>query len=177
MSQEQEELQVVAAEAQSRLGGANPDFNDLIAKALKNNVKITTEEVMRIWQISTSRNIPGLTHEILWIEQGTDRAGYKHMLKHKADFEKVGVSEDKLAEVAEAATTVGKPGGMQGNKSPGRPILGLFFHKKPLAVAISVGSNGFVVGMNPSNFDNFLEKAGIDQNEVEELHSWPIPSV
>ncbi|OAX82789.1 hypothetical protein ACJ72_02861 [Emergomyces africanus] len=65
---------------------------------------------------------------------------------------------EQLTEVAEAATTVGYPGGQQGGykKGPGRPIFALAFYEKLVAVAISVGSKGFVVGMNRSSLDQFF---------------------
>ncbi len=67
---------------------------------------------------------------------------------------------------------MGKPGGLQG-KRPGRPIFGLFFHDLPIAVAVTVGTNGFVVGMNGQHLDKCLEKAGVSMDELKELHSWP----
>ena len=172
MSDESKELQIVATEAQALPGGANTEYNELIEAAVKSGVKITTTNVLRIWRIANRQNIPGLESEILWIEQGTDKAGYQHMLKHKEEFKKVGVDESKLMEVAEAATSVGKQSGLQG-KSPGRPILGLFFYKKPLAVAISVWSNGFLVGMNVSSFEKFKIAAGISEADLQEMYSWP----
>lgn len=169
---ENEELEHLKNRAQEVWGAENPEYAELIKTALEAGVKIKIERVLHIWQITNRYNIRGLQHHIVWIEQGTDKAGYQHMLKHKEDFEILGVPEDKLIEVAEAATSVGYPDGFQG-PDPGRPILGLFFHGRPLAVAISVGSNGFVVGMNPSNFNNFINKTAISLNDLHGLNSWP----
>jgi hypothetical protein len=95
------------------------------------------------------------------------------MLNHRAEFEKLGVPASKLMEVAEAATTRGYYGGIQPCcKAPGRPIFGLFFHGKPLAVAISIGTNGFIVGMNSSNLSKLLETAKLSRDDLRELHSW-----
>ena len=55
---------------------------------------------------------------------------------------------------------------------PGRPILLLFFHDKPIAVAISVGDNGFVAGMNPRNFEEFRDEAGISL-DLMNIPTWP----
>ncbi len=76
---------------------------------------------------------------------------------------------------AEAATTVGYPGGEQkgGMNTPGRPIFGPSFYGQPLAVAISVGSNGFVVGMNRSSLETFKQKTGLRDEDIAGLASWP----
>ena len=164
------ELAGVASAAEAKIGRKNPEFYTLIEEAVRNEVKITTEKVLHIWKITNRMNIPGLQQSIIWIEEGTDRKGYQHMLKHKESFEKIGVPESKLIEVAEAATSVGKAGGPQG---PGRPILGLFFYNDPIAVAISIKTNGFVVGMNLSSLDKFLEKTSTSVGELQQLYSWP----
>ncbi|EER39598.1 predicted protein [Histoplasma capsulatum H143] len=57
----------------------------------------------------------------------------------------LGITKDQLAELAEAATTVGYLSGMQDHRQPGRPIFALSFYGKLVAVAILIGSNGFVV--------------------------------
>jgi hypothetical protein len=55
---------------------------------------------------------------------------------------------EKLADVAKAATTVGTETGKQG-EGDGRPVMAFYYDDKPLAISITVGRNGFVVGMNP----------------------------
>jgi len=62
---------------------------------------------------------------------------------------------------------------MQGGMQRSRPILLLYFYDKPIAVAISIGSNGFVVGMNPRNFDDFATKAKISLDHLRAISSWP----
>ena len=73
------------------------------------------------------------------------------MLKHAEEFEQLGIQETELEEVARSATTMGDFAGSQGGNSrgrTGRPVLLLVYKDTPLAVAISIGSNGFIVGMN-----------------------------
>lgn len=91
------------------------------------------------------------------------------MLKHAKEFEELGIPTTQLAEVAEATTTVGIPGDAQSKWGAGRPILGIFFHEKPLAVAVSVGSNGFVVGMNRSSWEKFKKESKLDDGTIEKL--------
>ena len=153
----------------------SPEWKELIKIAAISNVKMTVEKVVRIWQIDQNREIPGLEKRILWVEDNLPQAGYQHMLKHRLEFEQIGITKDQLSEVAEAATSVGIPGGQQGKKGTrlGRPIFGLFFYGKPLAVAVSVGSNGFVVGMNRASWEKFQEKTGLTDEQINELASWP----
>ncbi|QSS52920.1 hypothetical protein I7I53_00002 [Histoplasma capsulatum var. duboisii H88] len=62
---------------------------------------------------------------------------------------------------------------MQDHRQPGRPIFALSFYGKLVAVAILIGSNGFVVGMNRSSLNRCLEKNNIRQDELADLASWP----
>lgn len=137
------------------------------------------EEVLRIWEISPeqSKKLPGVESTVIWIEEGNDKAGLKHIVeRHSEEFDYRGIPEDKIAELVEAATTLGTLAGRQGKEDrrpPPRPILVLYFYGKPFAVAISVGSNGFVVGMNPRNFEQAAAAAGLDKTQVKEVSSWP----
>jgi len=49
----------------------------------------------------------------------------------------------------------------------------LYFYDKPIAVAINVGSNGFVIGMNPRKFREIVKKAGISSEDLLAIASWP----
>lgn len=155
---------------------------ELIRRALsgKDPPRMTPEQILHIWDIGDGRqlnHLPDVTTTILWIEQGNDKAGMTHILSHKEDFESIGVPQDKLIELAQATTTVGAPSGhFQGKPRknlPQRPILLLYFHGNPVAVAISVGSNGFVVGMNPGSFNDMIQKTGLDQEWIKKVATWP----
>lgn len=154
------------------------EWKELIKLAAKSDVKMSVDRIVRIWQIDGNRGIPGLERRILWVEDNLPQAGYQHMLNHAEEFQQIGITKDQLSEVAEAATTVGIPGGQQGSKGkrPGRPIFGLFFYGKPLAVAVSVGSNGFVVGMNRSSWEKFQEETKLTAANINELATWPTGS-
>lgn len=78
-------------------------------------------------------------------------------------------------ELIEAATTVGYPGGEQsaGKRKSGqdRSVFALHSHKIPLAVAISVGSNRFIVGMNRSSLEGFRQTIHVKDEDLIEIAS------
>jgi hypothetical protein len=108
-------------------------------------------------------------------ETGGKRAGLQHILKdHGKEFKEY--HPQQLTELAEASTSIGLPMGVQGRN---RPIYGLFFYSEPLAAAVQVADNGFVVSMNRKNFDSVAEQNAQhgSMEEVkkllEESHGWP----
>ncbi|KAK2765548.1 hypothetical protein FQN54_008402 [Arachnomyces sp. PD_36] len=155
------------------LPGELKELEELIIGTLSRGVEINLEKLLRIWRVTNP--LQGVEQKVFWVEDGSASAGYQHMLKHAEEFKELGITAGQLAELAEAATTVGYPGGYQGGskKRPGRPIFALSFYGTLLAVAISVGSNGFVVGMNRSSLDKFLKRTGIGRHELAELSIWP----
>ena len=60
-----------------------------------------------------------------------------------------GVPEDKIEELIMESLTNGKVIGYQG-RGTGRLIYEVVFEGKTYDTAITVGSNGFIVGANPS---------------------------
>ena len=64
-----------------------------------------------------------------------------------------------LAELAEAAIQVGLFVREQVRKTKklSRPVFGLRFYSVPILIAITVGNNGYVVGMSPRSMDLFDE--------------------
>ena len=115
----------------------------------------------------------------LFSETGTSRAGLQHILeRHSREF--ASYEPAQLLELAEASTSIGLHIGNQGRTGRSRPIYGLFFYGKPLAVAVQVGSNGFVVSMNPQSLAD-LARRYPQHGSVQELitllqnqHSWPV---
>jgi hypothetical protein len=83
------------------------------------------------------------------------------MLTHRKEFEQLGIPPYQLLELAEASTAVGMYAGMQ--RSDGRVVVGLAFHGMLVAVAISVGTNGFFVGMNRRSLADFAKLAEIPE--------------
>ena len=115
---------------------------ELLTRLADSGVKHTPEDVVAIEEIGG---------RIVFLETGNTRAGLNHILAaHEADFAAKGVSADQIPELVMAALRQGKEVGVQG-KPPGRPIYEIEFNGQTLRVAISVGSNGFIVGANPTS--------------------------
>lgn len=132
---------------------------------------MTIPDVMEIWNIAAECQhiFPGLKSTILWVERGSvgklkgeRKGGYEHMLDHALEFERLGIQREELVEVAQATTSVGTYAGRQNT----RPVMLLLYKDTPLAVAITVGSNGFVVGMNHQSFRKYMAKGPLHINKV-----------
>jgi hypothetical protein len=112
---------------------------DLIAELGRQGIKHTPEDIVRITRLSDGR--------IVFLERGNARAGLQHIVaEHGADFARRGISESQIPDLIMAALTRGKIVGYQGT----RPIYEVSFNGTTHYVAISVGSNGFIVGANPA---------------------------
>ena len=83
-----------------------------MAEVVQKGLKISSESlrVIRIWRL-TAKRIPNITAGITWVEIGyqqfnairilTKGAGFLHMLKHRKEFEELGVQPSQLPELAE----------------------------------------------------------------------------
>lgn len=97
-----------------------------------------------------------------------------HILDRHGSEEELGMyDEQEILELVQAGTSVGQHWGYQGDGT-GRPIYGLFFYGRPLAVAISVGSNGYVVGMNRQSYELLKQQNNISDRKLSFLASWPV---
>ncbi|KAJ5727371.1 hypothetical protein N7493_005191 [Penicillium malachiteum] len=138
------------------------EWKTLLRGLLDKGVRVTVQDVQRVWQLALGRvnQIDGLASQT---------------------FQKFAQYEPRqLVELAEASTSVGLHVGTQGRRGRTRPIFGLFFYGEPVAVAVQVGSNGFIVSMNPSNLEKVV-KSNPRHRSINELiailrasHSWPI---
>jgi hypothetical protein len=179
----------------SELEALPPSWQTLIQETLSRGVKLSPEKVMRIWQVGQERKIPVKT---LWVEIGYQKhkngkpdgggVGYKHMLTHAYEFEKMGISQNKLPELAEAGTKVGiikekkkeekeekeEEEKLNNGKKERRPVIGLVFYGKPVAIEVTIGSNGFIVGMNPKSMKYFRKVANMGGETSFQLPEWPI---
>lgn len=86
--------------------------------------------------------------KLVWLENGNSQAGLNHILKHADEFATKGISQNQLPEFITKAVSAGKIVGYQG-KGTGRPIYEINFNGQTQRVAITTGSNGFIVGANP----------------------------
>jgi filamentous hemagglutinin len=87
--------------------------------------------------------------QIVFLETGSSSAGLKHIIEeHGAEFANMGVSPAQIPNVVMQAVTQGKIVGYQGSGT-GRPIYEVTVNGQPQRIAVTVGSNGFIVGANP----------------------------
>jgi hypothetical protein len=112
----------------------------LVAEARKLGHKIAAERVVRIGR--------DRVQQIVWLEEGDERRGQAHILApdRVANFVGVGIAEDDIVEVVFRAATTGRPVGTTGKD---RLVFEVDYHGQPKRIAVTVASNGFIVGANP----------------------------
>jgi hypothetical protein len=110
----------------------------LIEELGENGIKHNPEDILSIGKNATG--------DIIFLEKGDANAGLEHILKHTEDFVKVGIKEEDIGSVVFDAATNGKKVGMQGT----RPIYEVMYNGVKQRIAVTVGSNGFIVGANPA---------------------------
>ncbi|RJO71001.1 hypothetical protein D5S18_25695 [Nocardia panacis] len=114
------------------------DREALIHELQQAGVKFDPDKLVRI-----GRNADG---KIIFLEQGNPRAGLQHVLSHANDFANKGIPENEIADVVMKAVTQGERVGVSGRD---RPIYQIMHNGTLIRVAVTVGSNGFIVGANP----------------------------
>ena len=130
-------LELGAGEASSKVG-VNPS---LLNELATNGVKFTPESV-----IATARSPSG---QVVFLEAGNSASGLKHIVQeHAADFANIGVSEAEIPTVVTRAVSEGNIVGYQG-RGTGRPIYEVSVSGRPQRIAVTTGSNGYIVGANP----------------------------
>ncbi|MBQ1327579.1 hypothetical protein [Lachnobacterium bovis] len=91
---------------------------------------------------------------IVWLEKGhlgNKPSGLAHIIEeHAADFENQNISRDEIPQYIMQAVKSGTIVGYQG-RGKGRPIYEFIYEGKTRRVAISIGSNGYIVGANPKS--------------------------
>ncbi|MDO3534710.1 filamentous hemagglutinin N-terminal domain-containing protein [Ralstonia pseudosolanacearum] len=123
-------------------GATNAGVSQADLEALAaNGVKFSRQDV-----IATGRTQSG---QIVFLETGTTKAGLEHIIDaHGAEFAGMGVSPKQIPDVVMRAVTQGKLVGYQGS-GVGRPIYEVDVNGQQQRIAVTVGSNGFIVGANP----------------------------
>jgi len=86
--------------------------------------------------------------QLVWLEKGNNNAGLTHIAnRHASDFAKKGVNVSQIPEYLREAVVSGRVVGTQNT----RPIYEFVFNGQIHRAAIDIGSNGFIVGANPSS--------------------------
>lgn len=114
----------------------------LIKELQKRNENFTQKDI-----IAAERDRSG---NVVWLEKGNDRAGLKHILSHESQFTKFGVDRRDIPEYVMKAITGGNIIGYQG-QGTGRPIYEFDHNGETHRLAVTIGSNGFIVGANPKS--------------------------
>ena len=128
------------------LACGRPVDPDLLSELGQQGVKHSPENVVAIAR--------GPDGKIVFLETGKGGrggAGLAHIIEeHADDFARRGISQDQIPDAVLTAVTEGRIVGTQG-RAPGRPIYEFTFNGQTHYVAVSVGSNGFIVGANPAS--------------------------
>jgi hypothetical protein len=121
---------------------------ELVAEAQRQGLKISAERVMRIGRDQARR--------IVWLEDGDENAGMRHLMEAKRvrQFGGVGVAEADIVDLVFLAATRGKPIGVSGRD---RIVFEIDFRGTTQRLAVTVGDNGFIVGAHPIPVDRKLK--------------------
>jgi hypothetical protein len=114
----------------------------LIAELKATGIKFTESDLKWVF-----KNKKG---KIIFLEKGNINAGFEDILSHKNDFLLKGIAEIEISDFIIKALKENKIVGYQGIGT-GRPIYELIYRGVKQRVAITTGSNGFVVGANPTS--------------------------
>lgn len=116
--------------------------NKLLDELAAKGIKFTREDVVAIWKDAEGN--------IVFLEKGTDKAGLAHIVgEHGGEFAAKGIAEGDIPTFLQEALTNGTKVGYQG-KGLGRPIYEVLWQGKMIKVAVTIGSNGYIVGANIS---------------------------
>uniref|UniRef100_UPI0015E187D5 hemagglutinin repeat-containing protein n=1 Tax=Campylobacter concisus TaxID=199 RepID=UPI0015E187D5 len=123
----------------------------LLKELSSSGVKFTSSDIVLITKMPNGK--------IVWLEKGTtdaevialgrkNGAGLKHIIeKHGAELEQKGIMEKDIPNYVATAIKEGKVIGYQG-KGNGRPIYEFKYNGKIERAAITIGNNGFIIGLN-----------------------------
>ena len=112
----------------------------LLDQLALSGVKVTPGDVVAIEKIPSG--------QIVWLEAGDQKSGLQHIVSdHGSEFSNIGVSERDIPGVLMRALSEGRIIGSQGKD---RPIYETTINGQSYEIAITVGSNGFIVGANPA---------------------------
>jgi filamentous hemagglutinin len=116
----------------------------LIMQVEQAGEKISREDVVGITKDSAGK--------IVWLEKGhlgAHASGLAHVIEeHGSQFNGKGIRNAEIPQYLLTAVKYGEIVGYQG-RGNGRPIYEFKYEGKTHRVAITIGSNGYIVGANP----------------------------
>ncbi|PKW14250.1 hypothetical protein [Saccharopolyspora spinosa] len=130
----------------------------LIEEAQAQGIKISADRVVEIGKDPNGK--------IVFLEEGKGGqrgAGLEHIYEeHGSQFEQAGIPKEDVPDLVHKAATEGEYTGYTQGKAPGRPIYEVEHNGQKQYVAVSVGSNGFIVGANMRSGDDPFKGAQKD---------------
>jgi len=112
----------------------------LLKEMTSQGIKHTPENIVQV-----AKNADG---KIVFLEIGNNKAGLQRITgEHAKDFANIGVSEAHIPNVVMKAVAEGKIVEYQGKRT-GRPVYAKVIIGEVHRLAITVSSNGFMVGAN-----------------------------
>lgn len=124
--------------------GTSGEGRALIDEVVSRGDKITSSDVVGIARTSNDN--------IVWLEKGhlgQNPSGLAHIVNaHESNFNQKGIASSDISDFVLTAVSKGEIVGYQG-KGTGRPIYKVTYNGKEYKVAVTVGSNGYIVGANP----------------------------
>lgn len=124
--------------------GTSGEGKALIQEVQQKGLKISPDEVIGITKDKNGKTI--------WLEKGHldgKPSGLAHIVQeHESDFNDKGIHTSDIADFVLSAVGRGTIIGYQG-KGTGRPIYEVTYNGETYHVAVTVGSNGYIVGANP----------------------------
>ena len=118
----------------------------LISQLKAKREKFNEDEVVAITQDSSGN--------IIWLESGhlgDNASGLAHIIDaHGADFARHNITAEEIPQYIMTAVKYGTIIGYQG-RGQGRPIYEFKYEGIIRRIAITIGSNGYVVGANPKS--------------------------
>ena len=113
----------------------------LLDELSHSGVKYTQEDVIMVTKTPAGK--------LMWLERGNETAGLTHIIKtHGTDFANKGILQNQIPDYIMTALDSGRIIEYQG-RGTGRPIYEFTYHDVVQQVAVTTGSNGFIVGANP----------------------------
>ncbi|WP_219814640.1 hypothetical protein, partial [Rathayibacter rathayi] len=118
----------------------------LMDQLLRVGIKVSPEKVVTIMTTPEGK--------IVWLERGTtgdvtpNPSGLAHIIEaHGDEFAQKGISESQIPDLLSRAIQENKIVGYQGKRT-GRPIYEVEYNGETMKIAITIGSNGYIVGAN-----------------------------